>query len=62
MDSPEENLGEFLNRISLLGEMDKTSDATGVNLMTLHNAKGLEFDTVFIAGMEEGLFPPLSVN
>ena len=56
-DSPDEGLGEFLNRIALLGEMDKTDSATGVNLMTLHNAKGLEFDTVFIAGMEEGLFP-----
>ncbi|HEX3862455.1 MAG TPA: UvrD-helicase domain-containing protein [Stellaceae bacterium] len=54
-----ENLGGFLEHISLV--MDNAADATGdmVNLMTLHSAKGLEFDTVFLPGWEEGVFPSL---
>jgi len=48
----------FLEKMSLLSEDDKTQDVSqSVTLMTLHNSKGLEFNTVFIAGMEEGLFP-----
>ena len=49
----------FLEEMSLLTDEDKTRDrgAPSVTLMTLHSSKGLEFDTVFIAGMEEGLFP-----
>jgi DNA helicase-2/ATP-dependent DNA helicase PcrA len=52
-----ENLGGFLEHVSLV--MDNTAEAGGdmVNLMTLHSAKGLEFDTVFLPGFEEGLFP-----
>jgi DNA helicase-2/ATP-dependent DNA helicase PcrA len=52
-----ENLGGFLEHVSLV--MDNTADQAGdlVNLMTLHSAKGLEFDTVFLPGWEEGLFP-----
>ena len=52
-----ENLGGFLEHVSLV--MDNASEAGGdmVNLMTLHSAKGLEFDTVFLPGFEEGLFP-----
>ena len=52
-----ENLGGFLEHVSLV--MDNAADAGGdmVNLMTLHSAKGLEFDTVFLPGFEEGLFP-----
>ena len=52
-----ENLGGFLEHVSLV--MDNAADAGGdmVNLMTLHSAKGLEFDTVFLPGWEEGLFP-----
>ena len=52
-----ENLGGFLEHVSLV--MDNAADSTGdmVNLMTLHSAKGLEFDTVFLPGWEEGLFP-----
>jgi len=38
-------------------EMDRKSERRGVTLMTVHAAKGLEFDTVFVTGMEEGLFP-----
>ncbi len=52
-----ENLGGFLEHVSLV--MDNAADSTGdmVNLMTLHSAKGLEFDTVFLPGWEEGVFP-----
>jgi DNA helicase-2/ATP-dependent DNA helicase PcrA len=52
-----ENLAGFLEHVSLV--MDATEGAQGdmVSLMTLHSAKGLEFDTVFLPGWEEGLFP-----
>jgi DNA helicase II / ATP-dependent DNA helicase PcrA len=52
-----ENLGGFLEHVSLV--MDNAAEAEGdmVSLMTLHSAKGLEFDTVFLPGWEEGLFP-----
>lgn len=50
-------LAEYLNTLSLLSDVDKTSEDTGVNLMTMHAAKGLEFGTVFLVGLEEGLFP-----
>ena len=57
-EDEEPSLSEFLEEISLFTDadrMDTTTDA--VNLMTVHSAKGLEFHTVFIVGMEEGLFP-----
>lgn len=50
-------LAEYLNTLSLLSDVDKTSEESGVNLMTMHAAKGLEFSTVFLVGFEEGLFP-----
>jgi DNA helicase II / ATP-dependent DNA helicase PcrA len=52
-----ENLAGFLEHVSLV--MDNAAEAGGdmVNLMTLHSAKGLEFDTIFLPGWEEGLFP-----
>ena len=52
------NLESFLEEMSLLSQEDKTKDGKDfVTLMTLHNSKGLEFNTVFITGLEEGLFP-----
>ncbi|MBC6414931.1 MAG: UvrD-helicase domain-containing protein [Bdellovibrionales bacterium] len=51
-------LAVFLEEISLLTQEDKTKEGKDfVTLMTLHNSKGLEFHTVFITGLEEGLFP-----
>ncbi len=51
-------LGEFLERITLVSDADQLDVSSGrVTLMTLHTSKGLEYPVVFIAGMEEGLFP-----
>ena len=51
-------LDMFLEEVALVASTDNIdSEAGAVHLMTMHAAKGLEFDTVFIAGMEEGLFP-----
>ena len=52
-----ETLGGFLEHVSLVMEAAENRDQDQVNVMTLHSAKGLEFDTVFLAGWEEGLFP-----
>jgi DNA helicase-2/ATP-dependent DNA helicase PcrA len=52
-----EAISEFLDRASLASELDHLDPAARVALMTLHSAKGLEFDVVFLAGLEEGLFP-----
>ncbi len=62
MDSEEldtfTELDLFLQQVALVADVDRLdTDADTVTLMTLHNAKGLEFPLVFIAGMEEGLFP-----
>lgn len=50
-------LAEFLDRAALVSESDDYDERARVNLMTLHSAKGLEFSTVFIVGLEEGLLP-----
>jgi DNA helicase-2/ATP-dependent DNA helicase PcrA len=52
-----ENLAGFLEHISLVMDTDRGESEQSVNIMTLHSAKGLEFDTVFLPGWEEGLFP-----
>src|SRR5262245_49978728 len=52
-----EGIQEFLERTALLSEVENVRGAGGVSLMTLHCAKGLEFPIVFLAGMEENLFP-----
>ena len=51
-----ENLSGFLEHISLVMDGDNEAEAGEVSLMTLHAAKGLEFDAVFLPGWEEGLF------
>ena len=51
-------LSLFLEEVSLVADIDRMDEnADRITLMTLHGAKGLEFDTVYLAGMEEGLFP-----
>ena len=56
--NPEGSVEEFLQQISLLADTDTLKDDEGlVTLMTMHNAKGLEFPIVFMIGMEDGVFP-----
>ena len=52
-----ENLAAFLEHIQLVMDIEQNDSEDRLNLMTLHAAKGLEFDTVFLPGWEEGLFP-----
>jgi DNA helicase-2/ATP-dependent DNA helicase PcrA len=52
-----ETLGAFLEHVSLVMDNDENSADAQVTIMTIHAAKGLEFDIVFLAGWEEGLFP-----
>ena len=57
-DSEEPTLSGFLERITLASDVDGYySDKGAVALMTVHTAKGLEFDVVFVTGLEEGTFP-----
>ncbi len=56
-EDSENSMQEFLDHASLRSEADDIDDNARVTLMTLHNAKGLEFPIVFLAGCEEGLFP-----
>ena len=52
-----ESLSAFLEHVSLVMEIEQNETGDRINLMTLHAAKGLEFETVFLPGWEEGLFP-----
>jgi DNA helicase-2/ATP-dependent DNA helicase PcrA len=54
---PQAGLAGFLDRAALLSETDRLRDDVPVLLMTLHSAKGLEFESVFVVGLEEGLLP-----
>ena len=55
---PDATLAEFLERVSLVSDADNLSDDTSrLTLMTMHNAKGLEFPVVFVVGMEDSVFP-----
>ena len=54
---PFESLSAYLEHISLVMEIDKNPEGNKVSLMTLHAAKGLEFDYVYLPGWEEGVFP-----
>jgi DNA helicase-2/ATP-dependent DNA helicase PcrA len=52
-----ETLGDFLEHVSLVMDNDAADDAEKVTIMTIHAAKGLEFDNLFLVGWEEGVFP-----
>jgi DNA helicase-2/ATP-dependent DNA helicase PcrA len=52
-----QTLGDVLDQAALASDSDQYDDTIPVSLMTLHSAKGLEFDAVFLAGLEEGLLP-----
>ncbi|MGI6879767.1 ATP-dependent helicase [Microbacterium sp. gxy059] len=57
-NNPEGTIVDFLTEVALVADSDDLDDASGsVSLMTLHTAKGLEFDTVFLTGVEEDLIP-----
>jgi DNA helicase-2/ATP-dependent DNA helicase PcrA len=58
----EPTLAGYLERISLIANVDTMTDGSQVSLMTVHSAKGLEFDTVFLTGMEESIFPYKGVD
>jgi DNA helicase-2/ATP-dependent DNA helicase PcrA len=52
-----ETLGDFLEHVSLVMDNENAADEEKVTIMTMHAAKGLEFDNVFLPGWEEGVFP-----
>jgi len=56
-DRPDADLETYLEEVALVSSMDESINTPAVTLMTIHAAKGLEFPVVFMAGMEEGLFP-----
>ncbi len=57
-ENADNSLADFLDSIALVSDVDKLDEsAEAVTLMTMHSAKGLEFNDVFLVGMEEGLFP-----
>ncbi|MDO5717433.1 MAG: UvrD-helicase domain-containing protein [Tissierellia bacterium] len=56
--NPGDGLDDYLASVSLMSDVDKTDESKGgVNLMTIHAAKGLEYKTIFLTGVEEGIFP-----
>jgi DNA helicase II / ATP-dependent DNA helicase PcrA len=55
--NPDASVGDYLDTITLISDVDTYDAEKGVTLMTLHAAKGLEFDVVFLTGMEDGILP-----
>lgn len=58
-DTPANGLAGYLQHVALLTSADKDDEGPSVRMMTIHAAKGLEFDHVFVAGLEEGVFPSM---
>ncbi|MCB9878299.1 MAG: UvrD-helicase domain-containing protein [Planctomycetes bacterium] len=58
-DLPSEGLAGYLQHVALLTSADRGGDGPMVRMMTVHAAKGLEFDHVFVCGLEEGVFPSM---
>ncbi len=56
-ENEEASLSGFLEEVSLYTDIDRMDDDNSVTMMTIHSAKGLEFDNVFIPGIEDGIFP-----
>ena len=56
-ENPESNFDEYLQNVTLYSAQDDIDNSDSVSLMTVHTAKGLEFDYVFIMGLEDGVFP-----
>jgi DNA helicase-2/ATP-dependent DNA helicase PcrA len=56
-ENPHSALGDYLDSLTLISDLDRYESEKGVTLMTLHAAKGLEYKVVFLAGMEEGVLP-----
>ena len=56
-EGDEPTIDEWMQNIMLQTDQDNDDDGNKVTLMTIHSAKGLEYDYIYIAGMEEGLFP-----
>jgi ATP-dependent DNA helicase UvrD/PcrA len=56
-ENPDSNLHDFLDEISLLTSEEEPEGDEGITLMTIHSAKGLEYDVVFLPGWEDGIFP-----
>ena len=54
---PDASLEDFLEQVALFSDADTENRVAGVSLMTVHAAKGLEFDTVFLPGLEDNIFP-----
>jgi len=61
-EEPEPTLEQYLERVSLSEETAQADASERVSLMTVHSAKGLEFDVVFVAAMEDGMFPYKGVD
>jgi len=56
------DIRDFIDRVSLMTNLDESSHENHISLMTLHNAKGLEFPVVFVTGLEEGVLPYFKAN
>ncbi|HEX9983651.1 MAG TPA: UvrD-helicase domain-containing protein [Thermoanaerobaculia bacterium] len=56
-NNPNATLGDYLDSLTLMSDLDRYESQKGITLMTLHSAKGLEYKVVFLVGLEEGILP-----